>query len=67
MGAYRYCDDCQGPQSQLDFDDIKNHAWSDQCKVPCTHCGVDREDDTPENRIRILIEEILAMKEAKSC
>lgn len=63
MGAYRYCDECRGPQSQLDFDTIKDRAWSEDTKAICFHCGVDRYDDTPQERIRILIEEIQKLKE----
>lgn len=42
------------------FEDIELNTWG---KIPCDNCGKDREDDTPDERIKILVEEITSLRE----
>ena len=64
--AWRYCGFCGAGQNLITIDELASNCWSDDAKVPCDNCGVDRDDDTPSERIRILVEEVVELRGATS-
>lgn len=63
MGAWRYCHECGQGQSQITVDEIAEVAYDEHVRVRCA-CGVERTDDTDGQRIIILIEELIKLRDS---
>ncbi len=56
----RCTEDWRYHHAALTFEQIELYSFG---AIPCDTCGLDREDDTPDERIKIVVEEITALKE----
>lgn len=63
MGVWRYCEHCGNGQDQITLEEIEEISYSEEAKVECAHCGRDRSDDTPANRLNLLLKAFIALRE----
>jgi len=46
-------------EPSISFEDIELHTWG---PMSCTKCGADRPDDTPEERLKVVVEEVARLR-----
>lgn len=62
MGCWKYCHKCGHGQNKITVEDLQAISYDAYKKVSCVSCGAERDDDYPEERMTVLLDEIVALK-----